>query len=131
MKSKFYWLIVIVCFSMVIGVVISTPQVDTIYKNKKNEDFFYIANITGARKVEVYLEYQNTWSTIDLTEINYLANQSFPIVESYTVNQLSITENYIYVDIEFSVNKDIQRVIDRVCLVMYGKYGGVYIHEIY
>lgn len=118
-------------FALVGGLILAQPQVNEIYKRKQNEHISYIVNITGATRAEFYIEYLDNCSIIDVTQIDYLENQTYPIVESYVVNDLQVGEDWIYLDLEVWVDRDIQKIIDRVALVIYGKYGGLYVHEIF
>lgn len=126
-----YWIIVIFCFALVVGVAFSAPSIEEIYKNKKNEHISYIANMTGVSHVELYVEHLDWCGTIDLSKVGYLDNQTFPLVEDYVVNELIIGDNWIYLDIEFWVDKELQRDFERVAIVCIdSETGELYIHEL-
>lgn len=125
-----YWLIIFLVFSAIGWMVLSAPLVETLNFNKKNEHFYYEANITGVWKVEVYIEYQNTFAVMDITEID-LANQTAPLLTDYLINDFQQGSDWIYLDIEFWVDKAIQREIDRVALCLYSVHGGVFVYEMF
>lgn len=110
--------------------VLSAPLVEVLNFNKKNENFYYEANITGVYKAEVYIEYLDTFAIIDLSEVD-LTNQTAPLLTDYTIIDYQQGSNWIYINIEFVVEKAIQREIDRVALVLYSSYGGLYVYEIF
>lgn len=125
-----YWLIVILTFSIVSYIVLSIPLVEVLNFNKKNEHFYYEANITGVHRVEVYIEYMDTFAIIDLSEID-LNNQTGAILTDYIINNYQSGEDWIYLDIEFWVEKEIQREIDRIALILYSVNGGFYVYEMF
>lgn len=129
-KIYYYWMLVVIAFSLVGFTIYAQPQLTIVERSKKNEVITFEAIVTGAKHLELYIEYNNQCCTIDFDE-NDLTNQTASLVTSYEVIEYEETEDYVHVKIICTVDKAIQRSIDRITLVCYSKVIGVYTYELF
>lgn len=107
------------------------PSLDYYHFNKRNEVIDVIMNISNCKRAEVYIEYAGDIAIIDISIPDYLANQTAPLVESYTINYFMVGDNSINFDVTLTVDKAIQRDIDRIVLCLYDEAGGLYLYELF